>query len=59
MLTYNELKEIIDNLSSEQRECNVSVFIENQDEYFNIDSVRIVSETDVLDKNHPILVHSI
>ena len=54
-MTYKQLAEWISRLTPLQQECNVSVFLANTEEYIPLSSVFIEKDTDVLDKNHPVL----
>jgi len=58
-MNYRELAEFIDNLSAEQQECDVTVYVSGADEYYALADDYPVVETDgadVLDDQHPYLV---
>jgi hypothetical protein len=55
MITYRELAEIIAKMSDEQKDSNVTVFLSGTDEYIGSTGVSCITETDVLDKGHPVI----
>jgi len=55
-MTYKELLERLKGLSEEQLNCDVTVYDDYGDEYHGWVEFGIVEETDVLDKDHPILI---
>lgn len=56
MLTYQQLKEYLKQLSKEQLGMNVTVFCKDTTEYYPIDKITINTFTDILDSNHPYLI---
>lgn len=58
-MTYRELAELINNMTEEQKECNVTVFLSEQSEYFPLDRqfplVFAENDNDVLRDGHPYL----
>jgi hypothetical protein len=55
-LTYRQMFEILENVSPEQIDMNVSVYLAWEDEYFEVEDVTFATkENDVLDAEHPIL----
>ena len=58
-MTYNELAEYIGNLTDEQKDTDVTVYVSGVDEYYSLVGDYPVVEaerSDVLDKSHPYLV---
>jgi len=58
-MTYRELSEYIENLTEEQKNCDVTVYVSGVDEYYSLvgDFPALESDhDDVLDKDHPYLV---
>ena len=47
-MTYRQLIERLSNLSEEQKDCDVTVWLAHRDEFFPLD--------DVLDRDHPFLL---
>ena len=56
-MTYRELAEYISNLSEEQKDCDVTVFISGVEEYYSLSQYPVVEADgdDVLDDGHPYL----
>jgi len=54
-MTYRELQAAIDKLDDEQKDCNVTVYVEGIDEFYPIKDMTIISETGVLDAGHPVM----
>ena len=54
-MTYNDLKNALTRLSPSQLNMDVTIYIEKDDEFFAAETIEIMSETDILDKNHPFL----
>ena len=52
-MTYRELVEKIANLTEEQKNCDVTIYADEYDEYYSAKDFLITDETDVLDSNHP------
>ncbi len=52
-LTFKQLADLINSLPKEQQDCDVSIYV--NDEYFEILEFGITAETDVLDKDHPVI----
>ena len=56
-MTWAELALEIDNLTEEQKNTDVTVFVPGLDEFYATKSrVFVASEDDVLDTNHPYLI---
>jgi len=55
--TYRQMGEKIKEMNDEQLDSNITVYVENEEEFYPAD-LRIVKEDDVLDENHPIIVIS-
>ena len=58
-MTYRELAEYISNLTDEQKDCDVTVFVSGVAEYYSLVGDYPATEaesSDVLDENHPYLV---
>lgn len=53
-VTYKELANAIQNLSQEQQDMDVTVFLEYQDEFMPANDF-LFSDTDTLDPNHPVI----
>jgi hypothetical protein len=51
-MTYKQLAKWIDTLTPEQQECDVIVY---DGEYHPLEGVFCEDESDVLDKDHPVL----
>ncbi len=56
-MTFGELKAELSDLTEEQLDCDISVCIESQDEYFSGTNAEmtICEEDDVLDADHPFI----
>ena len=54
-MTYAALKAWIETLSNEQQQCDVSVHDVANDEWYPVYDFGIITDDDVLDKDHPIL----
>ena len=54
-MTYADLLVAISNMTGEQLESNVTVYIPEWDEHFAANLVFATEENDVLDPNHPII----
>lgn len=54
-MTYNDLKNALTRLSPTQLNMDVTIYIEKDDEFFAVKTIEIMSETDILDENHPFL----
>jgi hypothetical protein len=55
-MTYQQLMNVIFNMTPEQRKQDVTIYIRSNDEYFPmLGDVVITEETDTLDKGHPYL----
>lgn len=57
-MTYQQLLMELLKFTEDQLEANVTVFESDTAEFFPIQKLAFVSETDVLEKNHPFLVFS-
>lgn len=55
-MTYKELLEMLAKLSPEQLNQTVTVHHHQSDEYYPVPQCGIVSDTDVLDENHFVLM---
>lgn len=55
-MKYRELLGFLNELSDEQLDMDVSVYIEDQDEFYPMTKVGITNETNVLDEGHPYLI---
>jgi hypothetical protein len=56
-MTYRKLKNIINNFSDKQLNMDVTIYIEENDEYFEAAECKIyASDNDILDEGHPYLV---
>ncbi len=54
-MTYRELEVYIATLSDEQKDCDVSVYLDG--EYLEVSACAVTDEDDdVLDENHPVLI---
>ena len=57
MMTYQELKDLLSEFSDEQLRMTVTVYVNDADEYFAIESPAISGDdNDVLDADHPYLI---
>lgn len=54
-LTYRELARIISEMTKEQQDSNVSVFVPMDEEFYPVSDVSFASEISELDNGHPIL----
>jgi len=54
-LTYKQLQEAISKMTAEQRDMNVSVYVNGFDEFYPIEVISFIDEDGVLDKGHPVL----
>jgi hypothetical protein len=55
-LTFRQLAEHIDQMSDEQKDCDVSIYDGDNDEYYCVKEVVFATEEcQVLDVDHPIL----
>jgi hypothetical protein len=56
-ITYRQLQDTIQNMTEEQKNCDVTVFDAEVDEYHPLGKIGFSDDgCDVLDKNHPVLV---
>ena len=55
-LTYKKLFDFIYKMTPEQLNMNVSVYVNDMDEYLPLQHVTFVDYDDVLDKGHPLLI---
>lgn len=58
-MTYHELGVIIAAMTEEQQKCDVTVYIQELDEYYPLVGdypMCVTEEPDVLDDNHPYLI---
>ena len=53
-ITYRELAELIEKMTDEQKDCDLTIFSCYDDEYHQAE-LRIERDSDVLDDNHPII----
>lgn len=51
-MTYNELLEILNSMTPDQLNQNVTVCVTDQEEYWMIDQARVSLDNDVLDDGH-------
>lgn len=51
-MTYNELKKILDNMTSEELNQTATVYLNYEDEFAPISSVLVAQESDILDDGH-------
>lgn len=51
-MTYAELLQVLQNLDPERLSDTVTVYDEEEDEYFGATGCVVTKETDVLDENH-------
>ena len=57
IMTYRQLLNFLTTeLSPEQLDCHVSIYLSNSDEYYGGARVEITKEDDVLHKNHPYIL---
>lgn len=54
-MTYKQLAEEIAKLSDEQKNMDVTVYLNEQDEYYPAEVLGIAVDDGVLDENHPVL----
>jgi hypothetical protein len=54
--TYAQLAELISKMTNEQKQMNVTVYLQGPDEFVPVQMVNVTTDTDVLDENHPYLV---
>lgn len=57
-LTYKDLLNALNELNQTELEQNVSIYFESLDEYYTLSHTDTVTETEVLDAGHKILVVS-
>lgn len=55
-MTYKQMLSFINELSDEQLEMDVTVYLETDDEFFPVLDFAVTDETDVLDTDHPYIV---
>lgn len=56
-MTYRELAQIIsEKMTDDQKNCDVTVYYFNIDEFYSCRCIELSEEDDVLDKDHPYLV---
>jgi len=56
-MTYEELGKFIEELSDEEKQCDVSVYLNRTDEFMPVDVCRISTpDIDVLDPGSPYLI---
>ena len=56
MMTWKELKEAIEELTEEQQNMDVSVYLEETDEYIPMSGLGVTLEDDVLDEDSPFII---
>lgn len=56
-MTYKELRDKIDKMTDEQKNCDVTLFDSDIEEFFALDHLKFANENDcdVLDHGHPFL----
>ena len=54
-LTWAELKEKIEGMDEEWQNADVTIFDQNDGEFYGLCELLFVDETDILDKGHPYL----
>jgi hypothetical protein len=55
-MTYRQLQEEIAHMTEEQKNCHISVYKNDIDEFFEVHGLGFSDErNDVLDKGHPVL----
>ena len=56
-LTYRELLKALNAMTEEQKDTNVTVYVENEMEFYPVKSIRTVdeTETDIVDEGHMVL----
>lgn len=55
-MTYKDLLKELNNLTAEQLNQNVTVYLADQDDFVAVTTVSTTQETDVLDKEHFVLI---
>jgi len=53
--TWKQLADIINQMTDEQKNTDVTVYTPEIDKYYQVTSLGITDETDTLDENHPFL----
>lgn len=54
-MTYGKLLERLTALNEEQLKQDVTIYVENNDEFYPVQNLAINAYSDVLDINHPFL----
>ena len=58
-MTYKQLKSHIEVMDKEQLNQDVTLFNTETEEFYQVNDIDFIPETDVLDKNHPYLIFRI
>ena len=54
-ITYEELGELIAQMTEDQKRCDLSIYDSSIDEFMPVTKLGVVAETDVLDEGSPYL----
>lgn len=54
-ITYRELLNKIKSFTDEQLDMTATIYVNDTDEFYGVNTVKITTETDTLDENHPYL----
>jgi hypothetical protein len=54
-MTYRQLASIIKDMSGEQQDMSVSVYVHDTDEIYPVDVMEEYNTSDILDIGHPVL----
>lgn len=55
-MTYKELAKSISNMTEDQQNCDVTVYVEGLDEFYPVKVLDFQDISDVLDEGHPVLI---
>lgn len=56
MKTFRDLKVFLSALSEEQLDCDLSVQLSHNEEYYEVIAFDLAEDDDVLDKDHPYII---
>lgn len=54
-ITYRELLNKLNSFTNEQLDMTATIYISDSNEFYGVNQLKITTDTDVLDENHPYL----